>query len=108
MTRTASHAKAADTHRYKVFRNRHQPITCARYDVSRQSRGEAAMSADCNDEIFLAPESIIADLLVMTSIREDNAMGDGDDAPIPAAAFNGDDVEAWGREAAHPCDFEVE
>jgi hypothetical protein len=91
-----------------VFRNSHQPITCARYDVSRQSQGEAAMSTNCNDDIFLAPESIIADLLVMTSIREDYAMGDPDDAAMPAAAFNADDVEAWGREAAHPCDFGVE
>jgi len=66
------------------------------------------MSAYSNDDIFLAPESIIADLLVMTSIREDHAMDDPDDAAIPAAAFNADEVEAWGREAAHPCDSGVE
>lgn len=66
------------------------------------------MSANCNDDIFLAPESIIADLLVMTSLREDNAIGDPDDAAIPAAAFNADEAEAWGREAAHPCDSGME
>lgn len=66
------------------------------------------MSTNCNDDIFLAPESIITDLLVMTSIREDSAMDDPDDAAIPAGAFNTDDMEAWGREAAHPCDSGVE
>ena len=66
------------------------------------------MSTNCNDELFLAPESIIADLLVMTSIREDNAMADRDDDAIPAAAFNADDVEAWAREALNACDSGME
>jgi hypothetical protein len=63
------------------------------------------MSMNCNDEIFLSPESIIADLLVMTAIREDNAMGDRDDDAIPASEFNADDVETSTSETLNACDF---
>ena len=66
------------------------------------------MSAYGNDDIFLSPESIIADLLTMTSIREDSALADRDDDVISAVIFNAGEAETPARETPNALDSAME